>query len=169
MCVHTCARVHMHTYALTSTHSSHADTQCIYRHSHTHTHSLTPSLALPCQYLFLSGIIFLDVFFVVLPANHPRSQDPGIFSQDVEIPDIFAQRNKSNCTLGLMETVSCKSAIDFTLPPPCQKKQREGSGFFKAFSLPGTGHSLLTLSATLRDPDYIFHVSDEEIKAQRTW
>ena len=136
--------------------------------THTHTHSLTPSLALPCQYLFLSGIIFLDVFFVVLPANNPLSQDPGIFSQDVEIPDIFAQRDKSKCTLGLMETVSFKSAINFTLPPPCQKKQREGSGFFKAFSLPGTGHSLLTLSATLRDPDYFFHVSDEEIKAQRT-
>ena len=101
-CVYTCACVHTHTCALTSTHSPHTDTQCIYRHSH--THSLTPSLALPCQYLFLSGIIFLDVFFVVLPTNHPRSQDPGIFSQDVEIPDIFAQRDKSKCTSGLLET-----------------------------------------------------------------
>ena len=113
---HVCRHMCSHT-VLTRTHNACTDT-------HINTHTLTPSLALPCQYLFFSGIIFLDVFFVVLSANHPHSQDPGIFSQDVEIPDIFAQRDKSKCTLGLMETVSFKPAINFTLPPPCQKKSK---------------------------------------------
>lgn len=102
VCRHMCSHTHAHLCSqahtvLTRTHNAFTDT-------HINTHTLTPSLALPCQYLFFSGIIFLDVFFVVLSANHPHSQDPGIFSQDVEIPDIFAQRDKSKCTSGLIET-----------------------------------------------------------------
>ena len=157
---HTCVCSQAHT-VLTRTHSAFTDT-------HIHTHSL-PHWPFPVSTCFslASFSSTFSLWFCLLIT--PALKTLGSSAKMLKYLIYLLRETRANAPRVCWRLASCKSAINFALPPPCQKKQREGSGFFKAFSLPGTGHSLLTLSATLRDPDYFFHVSDEEIKAQRTW
>lgn len=105
-------------------------------------------MALPWDSLFLSGIIFLEVW----PANQPLSPDPGVFSQGVEIPDAGEPQRDGKFHLGLaghlLPTVGSPLC-------PAGKGEEGGPG---GLSGPGLGTAFPS-PTTWREKEYFFLIS----------
>lgn len=166
---HACARAHTHTHTShTHTHSQavtypHMDTRAS-SDPHAHRMFIRPPWPFPASTCF-SPASFSSAFslWFRLLINRSHWTLVGPPPRCGNTCCALSLRDMQHTHLTLAGNLLLLSQLSTSFRPHPAEKQSKRSGFSRAFSIPGTGQSFVTL----KHKNYFPQVSDDEIKAQR--